>query len=51
MLWEHVKILYFDSLKVKYYLDTRFSTLDEQVEEVKRQILELQFQREDSPSF
>ena len=32
-------------------MDTRFSTLDEHIEEVQRQILELQFQREDSPSF
>ena len=32
-------------------MDTRFSTLGEQIEEVQRQILELQFEREDSPSF
>ena len=32
-------------------MDTRFYTLDGQIEEVQRQILELQFQREDSPSF
>ena len=32
-------------------MDTQFSTLDEKIEEVQRQILELQFQREDSPSF
>jgi len=32
-------------------MDTRFSSLDEQTEEVQRQILELQFEREDSPSF
>jgi len=32
-------------------MDTRFSTLDEQIEEVQRKILELQFQREDSLSF
>ena len=32
-------------------IDTRFSTLDEQIEEVQRHILELQFEREDSPSF
>jgi len=32
-------------------MGTWFSTLDEQIEEVQRQILELQFQREDNPSF
>jgi len=32
-------------------MDIQFSTLDEQIEEVQGQILELQFQREDSPSF
>jgi len=32
-------------------MDTRFFSLDEQIEEVERQILELQFEREDSPSF
>ena len=32
-------------------MDTRFSTLDDKIEEVQRQILELQFEREDSLSF
>jgi len=32
-------------------MDTHFSSLDDQIEEVQRQILELQLEREDSPSF
>jgi len=33
------------------HMDTRFSTLDEQIEKVQKQIIELQFEREDNPSF
>jgi len=32
-------------------MDSCFSTLDEQIEEVQNQIMELQFERENSPSF
>ena len=32
-------------------MDSRFSNLDEQIEEVQNQIMELQFERENSPSF
>ena len=33
------------------HMDSRFSTLDEHIEEVQNQIMELQFERENSPSF
>jgi len=33
------------------HMDSRFSNLDEQIEEVQNQILELQFERENNPSF
>jgi len=32
-------------------MDSRFSTLDEQIEEVPNHIMQLQFERENSPSF
>ena len=33
------------------HMDSRFSNLDEHIEEVQNQILELQFERENNPSF
>jgi len=32
-------------------MNSRFSNLDEQIEEVQNQLLELQFDRDNSPSF
>jgi len=33
------------------HMDSHFSNLNEQIEEVQNQLLELQFERENSPSF
>ena len=33
------------------HMDSHFSNLDEQIEEVQNQLLELQFERENNPSF
>jgi len=33
------------------HMDSCFSNLDEQIEEVQNQLLELQFERENNPSF
>jgi len=32
-------------------MDSQFSTLDKQIEDVQKHIMELQFEREDNPSF
>jgi len=32
-------------------MDSRFSNLDEKIEEVQNQLLELQFERKNNPSF